>query len=91
MIRLTGEYSSCQIFEVTYNDGTPVRFIRDRFTGEIRICVDDVARCLGYASLNDMLGEDACLDAISKLKNSNPDRPVFGDYGSGAMFEKVVL
>ena len=68
---------------------TPVRFIKNKFTNEIKICADDTAKCLGYASLNDLLGSDNGLDVISEWKKDNPDKPVFGKDGSGALFEEV--
>ena len=78
-----------QIFESVYYDGTPVRFIKNKFTEEIRIAANDVARVLGYDSINSLLGTDASLDAISEWKKNNPGKAVFGGYGSGAMLEEI--
>jgi hypothetical protein len=88
MLILVSEYFFSQIFEDVYYDGTPVRFIKNRFTGEIKISADDAARCIGFDSLNDLLGTDHSLDAISEWKRDNPDKPVFGELGSGALLEK---
>lgn len=79
-------------FHQTFLDefqGIPVRFTRNKFTGKVKISAEDTARCLGYDSLNDLLSTDHGLDVISEFKKEHPDVPVFGDYGSGAMFEKV--
>ena len=68
---------------------TPVRFSRNIFTGEVKIDANDTARVLGFESLNDLLGTDKGLDAISEWKRDNPDKSVFGKHGSGAMFEEA--
>jgi prophage antirepressor-like protein len=81
MTRLVSEDFFHQIFEDVYYDGTPVRFIKNKFTGEIRIAANDVARVLGYETANDLLGTDGGLDAISDWKRDNPDKSVFGKYG----------
>ena len=77
-----------RVFESDY-EGIRVRFFKNKFTGEIKISADDTARCLGYNSLNELLSSDNGLDAISEWKKDNPDRSVFGGYGSGAMFEEI--
>ena len=87
--RLIHEDFFHQIYESVYYDGTPVRFIKNKFTDEIRIAADDVARVLGYDTINSLLGTDASLDAISEWKKSNPGKPVCGAYGSGAMLEEM--
>ena len=89
MLRLVSEDFVHQILEDVYYDGTPVRFIKNKFTGEIKIDANDCARCIGYASIHDLLGTDKGLDAISDWKKDNPDKPVFGKHGSGAMFEEA--
>ena len=76
-----------QIFEHNYL-GTPVRFTKNKLTGEVKINAHDTARVLGFKNLDDMLGSDTGLDVISDWKKDNPDRPVFGKHGSGAMFEE---
>ena len=89
MLKLVSEDFFRQTFEDVYYEGTPVRFIKNKFTGEIRIASNDVARVLGYETINDLLGTDGSLDAISEWKKSNPDKSVFGKYGSGSMFEEI--
>jgi len=37
------------------------------------------------------MGTDGGLDAISDWKKSNPEKLVFGKYGSGAMFEEIPI
>ena len=91
MLKLVSEDFFHQIFEDVYYDGTPVRFIKSRFTGEIRISSNDVARVLGYGSINDLLGTDGGLDAVSDWKKDNPGKTVFGKYGSGAMLEEFPI
>jgi hypothetical protein len=72
-----------------YFEGIPVRFFRNKFSGEIKICGNDMARCLGFNSLNDMLSTDKGLDVISEWRKEHPNKPVFGSVGSGAMFEEA--
>ena len=79
-----------QVFESEYK-GIPVRFFKNKFTGEIKISANDTAKCLGYDSLNELLSSDNGLDVISDWKKDNPDKPVFGGYDSGAMFEESKL
>ena len=73
----------------SYFENKPVRFIKNIFTGEIRISAEDTAKCLGFDNLNDMMGTDEALDAINAYKKEHPGTPVFGQYGSGAMFERT--
>jgi len=87
--RLIHEDFFHQIFESVYYDGTPVRFIKNKFTDEIRIAADDVARVLGHETINDLLGTDGGLDVISEWQKDNPGKSVFGEFGSGAMLEKI--
>jgi len=74
-----------------YFQGNPVRFQVNKINGEIKISADDAARCLGFDTLNDLLATDHGLDVISDFKKDHPDRPVFGEPGSGAMFESTTM
>ena len=89
MLKLISEDFFSQVFKDVYYDGTPVRFIKNKFTGEIKIDANDCARCIGFDNINDLLGTDKGLDAISDWKKDNPGKSVFGKHGSGAMFEEA--
>ena len=77
-----------EIYE-SYFDNIPVRFIKNVFTGEIKISANDTAKCLGFDNLNELLSTDDGLDVISEWKKQNPNKPVFGERGSGALFERT--
>lgn len=87
-IKIIHENESCEIFEVSLN-GSPVIFCRDKQTDDIRVDVESALRAIGRRSLNDVLASDAGLDGINSFKKDNPDKAVFGELGSGAMFEEV--
>ena len=67
----------------------PVRFYKNTLNGEIKINADDVFKCLGYDSVHDFFSTDNGLDFISEFKKKNPNVLLFGEVGSGAMFEKI--
>ena len=67
---------------------TPVRFTKNKFTGEVKISADDTARVLGYENIHDLLGSDHGLDTISEWLKDNPNKQVFGKHGSGALVEE---
>jgi len=90
MTRLVYQDFFYEVFEDNFQ-GTPVRFYRHKFSGAITINADDCAQCIGYDSINDFLGTDKGLDAISEWKKDHPDKPVFGDHGSGAMIERATI
>jgi len=71
------------------NSVTPVRFVRNKFTGEVKISADDTARVLGFDNIQSLLGTDKGLDCISEWRRDNPGKSVFGKDGSGAMFEEA--
>ena len=87
-MKIVSEDFFYQIFEDEY-DGLPVRFSRNKFTGDVNISADDTARILGYGSIHDLLGTDKGLDVISDWKRDNPGKPIFGKHGSGAMIEEA--
>ena len=87
-IRLIHEDETCEIFEVSLN-GSPVVFCRDKQTDDIKVDADTVVKALGYNSLDEVLGSDSGLDGINSFKKDNPDKEVFGELGSGAMFEQL--
>ena len=91
-LRLVFEDFFHQIFEDDFifeGSITPVRFTKNKFTGEVKICANDTARVLGFDNLNDLLGTDRGLDVINEWKRDHPDKPLFGKDGSGAMFEEA--
>ena len=50
--------------------GIPVRFIQDKATGGIMISAEDVANCLGFATLNEMLvAKPDCADVFLDAMN----------------------
>ena len=85
-LNLIGENAEYQIFEDCFQ-GIPVRFSKHKRTGRIGISAEDAVRCLGYESLNQYLSTDNGRSAIEHFKQIYPARPVFGQVGSGAMFE----
>ena len=87
-LRVISEDFFNQVFEYDF-EGQPVRISRNKITGEISISADDCARILGFDNLNDLLSTDKGLDAISNWKRDNPGKPVFGECGSNAMFQKT--
>ena len=90
MTRLVSENFFYQIFEDNFQ-GTPVRFYRHKFSGAVTINANDCAHVLGYDSMNEFLGTDDGLDSINNWKRDHPYKPVFGDNGSGAMFEEILV
>ena len=71
--------------------GIPVRIQHNKITDEIKFSGDDVARCLGFDSLNTMLSTDGALDVMGEWLKANPDKPLFGDTQSGAMFQSATM
>jgi hypothetical protein len=52
----------------------------------LKINADDAFKALGYSGLSDFLGSDEGLDAISKIKEEDPNFDLFGDNG---IFQKI--
>ena len=77
------------IIYTDYFNDKPVRFIKDKVTGEIRMDANDWARSFGYENLDALLETDDGLDVISKWKTQNPDGAFLGELSSGAMFEEI--
>jgi len=58
------------VFEDFY-EGNQVRFLKDRVTSEIRLHGEDVAKCLGFNSIDEMLlSNDMMLNAFLDGLNS---------------------
>ena len=55
--------------------GTPVKILRDRKTGEIMFDAASVATCLGYESADDMMSRDEFLDLINEQKKETGQSP----------------
>lgn len=65
-----------------YFHGQPVRFLQDKKTGEILISADDAMMAMGAnASIEEFLATDAGLDTINRMKQSEPEKPLFGENG----------
>ncbi len=76
-----------EIIYLSYFEGQPVRFMRNKRTGEITINADDVVRALGEAdSFEAFLRSDKGLDFISDWKKEHPNTPFFG----GAVKKKII-
>ena len=91
-LRLVHEDFFTQVFEDYFlyeETATPVRFTRNKFSGEVKICADDTARVLGFDNIHDLLGSDHGLDCISNWMKDNPGKQVLGKHGSGAMIEEA--
>lgn len=69
----------CNEYYTSYFEGHPVTFIKNKFTGEIRINADDMVQALDVAnSFEEFLGTDEGLDLINEWKQKHPDMPFFG-------------
>ena len=76
-----------EIIYLSYFEGQPVRFMRNKRTGEITINADDVVRALGEAdSFEAFLRSDKGLDFISDWKKEHPNTPFF----CGAVKNKII-
>lgn len=62
LINITNDY---EIYQGAFQ-GTPVRFLKDRKTGEINVAAEDMAKVLGYTDAHEMLSQDEHLDAINE-------------------------
>ncbi|QIP12235.1 hypothetical protein G8759_06130 [Spirosoma aureum] len=51
-------------YYLDYFQGTPVKILRDRQTGEILFDAGSVAECLGYKSTQAMMSDNRVLDTI---------------------------
>ena len=52
--------------------GNPVRVMLSKQTQEVSFVADDVAVCLGYRNLEDMMSDDEILDGYSALVKFSP-------------------
>lgn len=64
-----------QITMLDYFEGQPMRFYKEKATGEIYVNADDMAKILGYTDQDELLGSDAALDALLEYQKENPDKP----------------
>lgn len=79
--------TATEIIFVSYYEGTKVRFMMNKQTGEISICADDVCVVLGLGdSFKDFLGSDKGLDFINDWKKAHPGKELFGD----AIIERTI-
>lgn len=61
---------------LSHFEGKPVRFIKDRQTGEININADDAAKVLGFDSITDLMSEDGALDIVNQVKKETGKFPL---------------
>lgn len=68
-----------EIIYVSYYENMPIRFMKDKATGEIFVNSDDIVKALGQSdSFIDFLGTDEGLDYINEWKKYHPGEPFFG-------------
>lgn len=69
----------CNEYYTSYFEGYPIKFIKNKLTGEIHIDADKVVQAMGIASdFNEYLGTDEGLDLINEWNRKYPDMPFFG-------------
>ncbi|MBD2752023.1 BRO-N domain-containing protein [Spirosoma validum] len=69
-------YDDTYEYYLSYFEGTPVKILRDRKTGEILFDAASVAECLGYSSTESMMKDDQVLDCISAHINQTGESPL---------------
>lgn len=69
-----GETITHVIF-LDFFQGTPIRFLQTKATGEITIHAEDAAKVLGFNNLEDMMSDNAVLDLLNDYKKENPYEP----------------
>lgn len=68
-----------EIIYVSYYENMPIRFLKDKATGEIFVNSDDIVKALGQSdSFIDFLGTDEGLEYINEWKKNHPGEPFFG-------------
>lgn len=68
-----------EIIYLSYFEGKPIHFIKNKATGQIFIDADDVTRALGEAdSFIDYLATDKGLDFVGEWIREHPNEPFFG-------------
>lgn len=74
----TGEDWQNEYF-VAHFQGSPITFVKNRWTGEMRMSADDVIKALGLGdNFNEFISTDDGLDFINDWKRDHPDIPFFG-------------
>ena len=64
---------------MSYYENMPIRFLKDKATGEIFVNSDDIVKALGQSdSFIDFLGTDEGLEYINEWKKNHPGEPFFG-------------
>lgn len=77
--------SAKEVLYVSYFEGKPIHFIKNKATGQIFIDADDVTRALGEAdSFIDYLSTDKGLDFVGEWMREHPNEPFIG----GAVIER---
>jgi hypothetical protein len=72
-----------RITMLDYFEGKPVRFYKDKATGEVHINGEDMAMCMGYESLEELMATDHALDAMIEYNKEHPGKPMFKDIAPG--------
>ena len=60
------DQTETHLYYESYFEGQKVIMMQDRKTGEIHLNADDTAKILGYDSLEEMMLDDAILDALNE-------------------------
>lgn len=68
--------TATEIIYVSYYNGHPIHFTKDKATGEVMANLDDMARAHGLPDASEWLGSDAGLDAISAVQKANPGKTI---------------
>lgn len=61
------------VFFVSEFMGNKVRIMQSKETGEVSLLADDVAKCIGYSNLQEMMSDDEVLDGYSQIIKENPN------------------
>lgn len=61
---------------IDYFDGTQVKIMKNKKTGEILFDAESVAKILGYGSMQGMMSDDNVLDLVNELKRDTGKFPI---------------
>lgn len=83
---LIGETDKYYFFVSIFRN-KPLRYIKHKYTNEVRLRAEDQAACMGFDSLEELFGRDNSLDAFNRHKEKYPEMPLFGDLESNAAIQ----
>ena len=86
-LKVIRENDDYQIF-VDYIDNQPLQFIKNKRSGEVRLCTEDGTCALDIVYTEDLMCTSSGLDAVCDWMERNPGKDIFGKCGSGALFEE---